>query len=174
MPLNKINFRQYRTKSVWRLCTPSACKFSVIFHKNAREYIKYSRAFLFHLTKNLTTHLSHNLRAVLPLRFHTANNGIKSSPHANILSEVSSRCQCFLKTLPIRRIQNHIIWHCINICSFLPCLLRFHRNFRFPKSRVGTQKCCDRRIPLVCYRGNSKSHCLLNTPHARTLHHVSW
>ena len=59
--------RQYRTKSVWRLCTPSACKFPVIFHKNAREYIKYSLRFLFHLTKNLTTHLSHNLCAVLPL-----------------------------------------------------------------------------------------------------------
>ena len=58
--------RQYRTKSVWRLCTPSACKFTVIFHKNAREYIKYSLRFLFHLTKNLTTHLSHNLCAVLP------------------------------------------------------------------------------------------------------------
>ena len=59
--------RQYRTKSVWRLCTPSACKFPVIFHKNAREYSKYSLRFLFHLTKNLTTHLSHNLCAVLPL-----------------------------------------------------------------------------------------------------------
>ncbi len=59
--------RQYRTKSVWRLCTPSACKFLVIFHKNAREYIQYSLRFLFHLTKNLTTHLSHNLCAVLPL-----------------------------------------------------------------------------------------------------------
>ena len=58
--------RQYCTKSVWRLCTPSACKFSIIFHKNAREYIKYSLRFLFHLTKNLTTHLSHNLCAVLP------------------------------------------------------------------------------------------------------------
>ncbi|MEE0507009.1 MAG: hypothetical protein UDL61_10610, partial [Ruminococcus callidus] len=46
--------------------TPSACKFPVIFHKNAREYIKYSLRFLFHLTKNLTTHLSHNLCAVLP------------------------------------------------------------------------------------------------------------
>ena len=58
--------RQYRTKSVWRLCTPSACKFPVIFHKNAREYIQYSLRFLFHLTKNLTTHLSHNLCVVLP------------------------------------------------------------------------------------------------------------
>ena len=62
-------FRQYRTKSVWRLCTPSACKFSVIFHKNAREYIKYSLRFLFHLTENLTTHLPHNLCAVLPQIF---------------------------------------------------------------------------------------------------------
>ena len=61
-----LALRQYRTKSVWRLCTPSACKFPVIFHKNAREYIKYSLRFLFHLTKNLTTHLSHNLCAVLP------------------------------------------------------------------------------------------------------------
>ena len=61
-----VQQRQYRTKSVWRLCTPSACKFPVIFHKNAREYIKYSLRFLFHLTKNLTTHLSHNLCAVLP------------------------------------------------------------------------------------------------------------
>ena len=65
--------RQYRTKSVWRLCTPSACKFPVIFHKNAREYIKYSLRFLFHLTKNLTTHLSHNLCAVLPEQALTPN-----------------------------------------------------------------------------------------------------
>ena len=63
-----INIWQYRTKSVCRLCTPSACKFPVIFHKNAREYIKYSLRFLFHLTKNLTTHLPHNLCAVLPLK----------------------------------------------------------------------------------------------------------
>ncbi|MDY3655553.1 MAG: hypothetical protein SO054_05285, partial [Ruminococcus callidus] len=65
------NQRQYRTKSVWRLCTPSACKFPVIFHKNAREYIQYSLRFLFHLTENLTTHLSHNLCAVLPISFTT-------------------------------------------------------------------------------------------------------
>ena len=65
--LKAVSFGQYRTKSVWRLCTPSACKFPVIFHKNAREYSKYSLRFLFHLTKNLTTHLSHNLCAVLPL-----------------------------------------------------------------------------------------------------------
>ena len=43
----QIIIGQYRTKSVWRLCTPSACKFPAIFHKNAREYIKYSRAFFF-------------------------------------------------------------------------------------------------------------------------------
>ena len=64
--LFSLHIRQYRTKSVWRLCTPSACKFPVIFHKNAREYIQYSLRFLFHLTKNLMTHLSHNLCAVLP------------------------------------------------------------------------------------------------------------
>ena len=67
LPFCAILLRQYRTKSVWRLCTPSACKFLVIFHQNAREYIQYSLRFLFHLTKNLTTHLSHNLCAVLPL-----------------------------------------------------------------------------------------------------------
>ena len=44
----------------------SDTKQTLIFHKNAREYIKYSLRFLFHLTKNLTTHLSHNLCAVLP------------------------------------------------------------------------------------------------------------
>jgi hypothetical protein len=66
-PCTNVNQGRYRTKSVWRLCTPSACKFSVIFHKNAREYIQYSLRFLFHLTINLTTHLSHNLCAVLPL-----------------------------------------------------------------------------------------------------------
>ena len=69
---------QYRTKSVWRLCTPSACKFPVIFHKNAREYIKYSLRFLFHLTKNLTTHLSHNLCAVLPITPLSANADISA------------------------------------------------------------------------------------------------
>ena len=66
LPFCAILLKQYRTKSVWRLCTPSACKFPVIFHKNAREYIQYSLRFLFHLTENLTTHLSHNLCAVLP------------------------------------------------------------------------------------------------------------
>ena len=65
-PCTNVNQGRYRTKSVWRLCTPFACKFPVIFHKNAREYIQYSLRFLFHLTENLTTHLSHNLCAVLP------------------------------------------------------------------------------------------------------------
>ena len=74
-----VVFRQYRTKSVWRLCTPSACKFPVIFHKNAREYIQYSLRFLFHLTKNLTTHLSHNLCAVLPKKIFP-----QGAPRGNI------------------------------------------------------------------------------------------
>ena len=47
----------------------------VIFHKNAREYIKYSLRFLFHLTKNLTTHLSHNLCAVLPYVYYSTKFG---------------------------------------------------------------------------------------------------
>ena len=83
-------FGQYRTKSVWRLCTPSACKFPVIFHKNAREYIKYSLRFLFHLTKNLTTHLSHNLCAVLPYVF-SANfvaYCVKNSCHTKVCLQI--------------------------------------------------------------------------------------
>ena len=75
--------RQYRTKSVWRLCTPSACKFPVIFHKNAREYSKYSLRFLLHLTKNLTTHLSHNLCAVLPWQYSAGCAIIISRVHWN-------------------------------------------------------------------------------------------
>jgi len=47
----------------------SDTKQTLIFHKNAREYIEHSLRFLFHLTKNLTTHLSHNLCAVLPYIF---------------------------------------------------------------------------------------------------------
>jgi len=40
--------------------------FPSYFTKMLGEYIKYSLRFLFHLTKNLTTHLPHNLCAVLP------------------------------------------------------------------------------------------------------------
>ena len=56
------------SQKIWRRnLHTSDTKQTLIFHKNAREYIKYSLRFLFHLTKNLTTHLSHNLCAVLPL-----------------------------------------------------------------------------------------------------------
>ena len=46
-----------------RLATLHAICLQISRHisQNAREYIKYSLRFLFHLTKNLTTHLSHNL-----------------------------------------------------------------------------------------------------------------
>ena len=44
----------------------SLSKFRRFIKKCSREYIQYSLRFLFHLTKNLTTHLSHNLCAVLP------------------------------------------------------------------------------------------------------------
>jgi hypothetical protein len=64
--LHEVAFRRHRTKSIWRFCTSSASIFSVIFHKNARAYTKYALRFLFHLTKNLTAHLTHNLCAVLP------------------------------------------------------------------------------------------------------------
>jgi len=58
--------RQHRTKPAWRLCTPSACRFSVISHKNPLTYGSMPAEFLCNLTKNLTTHLTHNLCAVLP------------------------------------------------------------------------------------------------------------
>ena len=65
-------FGQYRTKSVWRLCTPSACKFpfracfvssrthlacifSEIFRENTRKSTKDFLRFSLHLSKNLTT-----------------------------------------------------------------------------------------------------------------------
>ena len=55
------------SQKIWRRnLHTSDTKQTLIFHKNAREYIKYSLRFLFHLTKNLTTHLSHKLCAVLP------------------------------------------------------------------------------------------------------------
>ena len=67
-----ILLRQYRTKSVWRLCTPSACKFpfracfvssrthlacifSEIFRENTRKSTKDFLRFSLHLSKNLTT-----------------------------------------------------------------------------------------------------------------------
>ena len=65
--------RQYRTKSVWRLCTPSACKFpfracfvssrmhlacifSEIFRENTRKSRKDFLRFSLQRSKNLTTH----------------------------------------------------------------------------------------------------------------------
>ena len=49
-----------------RLCTSSACIFSVILHRNSLTYVSMPASFLYNLTKNLTAHLTHNLRAVLP------------------------------------------------------------------------------------------------------------
>ena len=70
--LFSLHIRQYRTKSVWRLCTPSACKipfracfvssrthlaciFSEIFRENTRKSTKDFLRFSLHLSKNLTT-----------------------------------------------------------------------------------------------------------------------
>ena len=67
-----MSLGQYRTKSVWRLCTPSACKFTVracfvssrthlacifseIFRENTRKSTKDFLRFSLHLSKNLTT-----------------------------------------------------------------------------------------------------------------------
>ena len=58
--------RQHRTKPAWRLCTESACIFSVILHRNSLTYDSMPAGFLYNLTKNLTAHLQHKLCAVLP------------------------------------------------------------------------------------------------------------
>ena len=71
-PCTNVNQGRYRTKSVWRLCTPSACKFplrvcfvsscthlacifSEIFRENTRKSTKDFLRFSLHLSKNLTT-----------------------------------------------------------------------------------------------------------------------
>ena len=51
------DIRQYRTKSVWRLCTQSACRFSVILPRNPLPYGSMSAEFLCNLPKNLTTEM---------------------------------------------------------------------------------------------------------------------
>jgi hypothetical protein len=61
-----LSLGQHRTKTAWRLCTPSACIFSVISHKNPLTGDSLPARFLHNLTKNLTAHLTHNLCAVLP------------------------------------------------------------------------------------------------------------
>ena len=66
MCVNKGNTSQRASGDFARNLHTSDTKQTLIFHKNAREYIKYSLRFLFHLTKNLTVLLSHNLCAVLP------------------------------------------------------------------------------------------------------------
>ena len=71
-PCTNVNQGRYRIKSVWRLCTPSACKFSFracfvssrthlacifseIFRENTRKSTKDFLRFSLHLSKNLTT-----------------------------------------------------------------------------------------------------------------------
>lgn len=62
----KNGIRQYRTKPACRLCTQSACRFFGISHKNPLTYDSMPAEFLCNLPKNLTTHLTHKLCAVLP------------------------------------------------------------------------------------------------------------
>ena len=61
-----VFLRQHRTKPAWRLCTQSACRFSVILPRNPLPYGSMPAEFLCNLPKNLTTHLTHKLCAVLP------------------------------------------------------------------------------------------------------------
>ena len=64
-----VPLRQHRTKHTWRLCTESACIFSVILHRNPLTYVSMPAKFLYNLTKNLSAHLQHNLCAVLPILY---------------------------------------------------------------------------------------------------------
>ena len=61
-----LYLRQHRTKTAWKLCTSSACRFPVILHKISLTYASMPASILYNLTKNLTSHLTHNLCAVLP------------------------------------------------------------------------------------------------------------
>ncbi len=58
--------RQHRTISSYRFCRTSACRFSVISHKNFLTYASMPANFLCNLPKNLTAHLYDNDYAVLP------------------------------------------------------------------------------------------------------------
>ncbi|MGN0614340.1 MAG: hypothetical protein ACI4JB_10645 [Porcipelethomonas sp.] len=58
--------RQHRTINGCRLCRTSACRFSVISHKNFLTYASMPAKFLCNLAKNLTSHLHDNNYAVLP------------------------------------------------------------------------------------------------------------
>ena len=51
------DIRQYRTKSDWRLCTQSVCRFSVILPRNPLPYGSMPAEFLCNLPKNLTTEM---------------------------------------------------------------------------------------------------------------------
>ena len=69
----KHKLRQYRTINGWRLCRTSACRFSVISHKNLLTYASMPAKFLCNLTKNLTAHLHDNNCAVLPYLYSYHN-----------------------------------------------------------------------------------------------------
>ena len=63
----KDKLGQHRTTTGSRLCTSYACIFSVILPKFSLTCVSKPASNLDNLTKNLTTHLTHNGRAVLPL-----------------------------------------------------------------------------------------------------------
>ncbi|MBR1383502.1 MAG: hypothetical protein IJ555_06800 [Ruminococcus sp.] len=58
--------RQHRTTTGLRLCTSSACIFSVIIHKVSLTCVSKPASTLCIPMKNLTAHLTHNGYAVLP------------------------------------------------------------------------------------------------------------
>ena len=63
---------------------------SGIFHKNARQYTKYSLRFLFHLPKNFPAHLTHQNYAVLPKKRRAGRTALGLALAALVLT-VSAR-----------------------------------------------------------------------------------
>ena len=62
-----VRYGQHRTTRGLRLCTSSACIFSVIAHKFSLPGVSPPSSNLCTLTKNLTAHLTHRGCAVLPM-----------------------------------------------------------------------------------------------------------
>ena len=61
-------------KPAWRLCTQSACRFSVRLPRNPLPYGSMPAEFLGNLPKNLTTHLTHKLYSVFPKNHYRGKN----------------------------------------------------------------------------------------------------
>ena len=119
-------FRQHRTKSVWRLCTQSACRFSVILPRNPLPYGSMPAEFLRNLPKNLTTHLTHKLCAVLPLGYGVPLcYNIPPSPNRITITSSSEIASMLHGTYPRRYVfsSSLSIACCMRLVSFSDLLL---------------------------------------------------